>query len=108
MDWSIKTCSAAQYDIYIAGGYADILRACKRFCTDVGYCASVMPCDFPYKFGCESGAKITLINYARFPLSTDQLLLKAQEVASFVAEECCQGSYSIIGNGASTYFTRKE
>lgn len=23
-------------------------------------------------------------------------------------EECCQGSYSIIGNGASTYYTRKE
>lgn len=108
MVWSIKTTDAAQFDIYIGGSHDDILRACKRFCTDVGYCVSVFPCQFPYKYGCEDGAKITLINYARFPLATEQLRTKAEEIASFVAEECCQGSYSIIGAGASVYYTRKE
>lgn len=108
MSWSIKTCKPYQFDIYIGGGYEDILRASKRFCSDVGYCVSVMACDFPYRYGCECGAKITLINYARFPLSKDQLRIKSREVASFLAEECCQGSYSINGPDSCEYYTRKE
>lgn len=107
-EYSVKTCEAAQFDIYIGGSHGDILRACKRFCTDIGYCVSVFPCQFPYKYGCEDGAKITLINYARFPLSKDQLSLKAKEVAGFIAEECCQGSYSINGPDSCEYYTRKE
>jgi hypothetical protein len=108
MNWSIKTTDAFQFDIYIAGSYADILRSCKQFCTNVGYCVSVFPCEFPFKYGCESGAKITLINYARFPLSKDQLSLKAKEIAAFIAEECSQGTYSICGPDTSDYYSRKE
>jgi hypothetical protein len=61
-----------QYDIYIAGSYEAAKEICAEFCED-GFCVSVAPVCFVYKYGREDGVRVTLINYARFP--TGRLLI---------------------------------
>jgi|ERR1035437_689445 hypothetical protein len=106
-DWSSKSCPSYRVVIYIAGNYDDILRECKKYCTDNSYCVSVAPNDYPYKYGYESGAAITLINYPRFPDEESNILGKAHDLGLQLAESLHQGSFTIFDQELSTFFSRK-
>lgn len=84
-----------QVDIYIAGDYAVARQVCREFCTS-GFCVSVSPVDFIYTGGEESGVKIHLINYPRFPAEPEALWAKAIELADLLRARLFQHSYSVV------------
>jgi hypothetical protein len=95
-----------QYDIYIAGSYEAAKEICAEFCED-GFCVSVAPVCFVYKYGREDGVRVTLINYARFPLSATELSAKARALADRLLIGLRQGSFSIVGGGKSVFVSRR-
>lgn len=112
MLFSEKTVSVAApaFDarIFIAGDLATIKQVCRQYCMVIGLCVTVQPTDFIYTAGEESGAVIGLINYARFPSSSDEIKQKAETLAHQLMIACCQRSFSIVTPDESTYYQRSE
>ena len=100
-DWHEKECPAFEVKIFIAGQLTDIESECQAFCSEIGLCVSVKPTTFVYRYGRETGAEISLINYPRFP--SDDITDKALVLARRLALKLNQGSYT-VQNGSSAYF----
>jgi len=94
-------------EIFIAGDYQDALRACREFVM-VGACVSVSPCDFVYTGGAESGVRVLLINYPRFPKPSDDIMKQAVELAEFLIERLFQSSASVVSDSGTLWLTRRE
>lgn len=88
-------CAAFSVTIHIAGDIGIIESICHQYCTDVGLCVTVTPTKYIYKAGEETGARIGLINYPRFPEDWIYILDKAKRLAELVASACGQISYTI-------------
>lgn len=93
--------------IYIAGSLEQIQQTCREFCLD-GFCVTVTPTKYIYTHGEESGAIIGLINYPRFPSTPDQIEEKAEELGIRIMDDCCQGSFTVMTQEKTTFFSRKE
>ena len=93
--------------IFIAGDIGRITHACREYCTR-GACVTVTPTNYVYTYGEESGAIIELINYPRFPKSDIELEQQAEELAYYLMEECCQGSFSIMNPKTTTFHSRRK
>lgn len=100
-------CWARQYDIYIAGPYERALEICAAYC-EIGFCVSVLKTCFVYRHGREDGVRVTLINYARFPLLDDDLKRHAYDLGCKLMDGLFQGSFSIIGGGQSIFYSRRS
>jgi len=94
-----------QVDIYIAGNILTIEEVCAKFCES-GACVSITPTSFIYTAGRETGAKITIINYARFPKEDIKLKTMALNLAKLLLAECCQHTCSVVDSNSSTMVTR--
>ena len=80
-----------QADIYVGfydtqkqktvGSISKTREICQKYCDDVSYCVSITPVHFVYHKGNEEGAKITLINYLRFPEQSCQTIVRAKSIA---------------------------
>lgn len=92
--------------IYIAGDYADAVRAARDFCED-GACFAIQPADYIYTGGMEAGIIATLINYPRFPSDPPELLAKATKFADHLRVRLFQDSYSIETPTETFWFTRR-
>lgn len=103
-----KTASNRRADIYIAGDYARAVEICERFCTDNGYCVTVDPTTFVYKFGKEQGVRVGLIDYPRFPQSQGDMEWRARQIADLLLTGLNQGSYTIVGPMKSIFVSRRE
>lgn len=91
-------------DIFIAGSLEKIEQVCREYCM-VGLCVTVSPVSFVFTYGKETGAKIGLINYARFPMTPEQINDHARSLAELLAERCCQRSCSIVTPTETTWLT---
>lgn len=100
-------CQDIQYTIFIAGDYARAVQICETFCLD-GFCVTCEKTQYIYTFGKEQGGRIGLINYARFPRSAEELESKAFELAHKLLIGLNQGSFTVTGNGASTFISRRK
>lgn len=105
--WKEKSAPTHEYKIFIAGNYDGIEQACRSYC-EKGLCVSVKKADYVFKFGMESGAEITLINYPRFPASEKDTQAEAFALARFIAEENYQGSYTVQGPSETFFFSRRD
>lgn len=92
--------------IYIAGDFADAVRAGREFCEE-GSCFCIQPADYVYTGGAEHGVVATLINYPRFPEEPDALLGKAQRFAEHLRARLFQDSYSIETPSLTYWHTRR-
>lgn len=97
-----------RFDIFIAGDLAHAKQACREYCFDVGLCVTVEPVDFIYTGGEESGVRVGLINYPRFPTTEEALRERAQQLAEMLMYHLFQHSYSIVGQRETEWFTRRE
>jgi hypothetical protein len=93
--------------IYIAGPIDKIEQVCREWCMQ-GACVTVTPTNYIYTMGEESGAEIGLINYPRFPKSTDSIVGQAEELAQLLLEECCQGSFTIMTPDTTYFHSRRS
>lgn len=91
-----KSAPTFEAKIYIAGSLEHIKQVCASFCLDVGLCVTVEPLEFVYTGGAESGARIGLINYPRFPSEPERIRETAVQLASLLRTTLSQQSYSIV------------
>ena len=89
--------------IYIAGDANTAKNVAQRYCTDIGLCVTVTPTEYIYSGGRESGVVIGLINYPRFPDSTDGITAKAVGLADLLLDILSQWSYTIVTTDETIY-----
>ena len=99
---NIKKGKTFNADIYIAGDLTVIKHVCREF-TDIGGCVSVTPTEFIYTGGSETGARVGLINYQRFPAEPNAVTSRALRLARKLIKRCHQKSASVVTTEATYY-----
>jgi hypothetical protein len=66
--------------IYIAGDLNAARATCRDFCM-TSLCVTIEPVEFIYTGGSETGVRVGLINYPRFPAEPDAIWPKAEALA---------------------------
>ena len=90
--------------IWIAGDYQKAKEIIRKFCYNEGACFSVMPVDYIYTGGEESGVCVTRINYARFYADGKDIFCQCLELGWILAEGLYQKSFSIETPTETLYF----
>lgn len=93
--------------IYIAGDLAVARQACREHCHRVGLCVTVEPVDYVFTGGAESGVRVGLINYPRFPACPAEIDSKVDLLARFLLDRLCQLSCSIVTPESTIWLTRR-
>ncbi len=86
----IKSVDSYRIDIHIAGDLAIIKQVCREYYLRVGLCVTIQEQLFIYASGEESGVRVGLLNYPRFPSPPDELLAMALDLADLLLERTCQ------------------
>lgn len=94
-------------DIYMAGDIAQAKQIIRKYC-EKGFCVHIYPADYIYTGGEESGFKIGIVNYPRFPASAVDLLAAAKELAELLIDGLFQHSALIISPANTIWITRRE
>lgn len=94
----MRRLEAASFEasIYMAGDIATAKAWLRRRCYQRGLCVTVSPCDFIYTGGEETGFRVGLVNYPRFPSTTEHVHETAVELASSLVVECCQKTALVV------------
>lgn len=93
--------------IFIAGCPSKAREVLRSYCFETGFCVSVQNVDFIYSGGLESGVRVDIINYPRFPESLESLKSRADLIARILLKELCQNSYTIQMPDETIFFSRK-
>lgn len=96
-----------RFDIFMAGDIAQAKQVCREYCYDVGLCVTIEPVDYIYTGGEESGFRIGLINYPRFPTDERDLKEKAGDLVLLLMRRLCQHSWTIVGPRETDWFSRR-
>ena len=83
-------------DIYMAGDLDTARAALRQYCLDVGLCVTLTATDFVYTGGMETGIRVGLINYPRFPRTPAEIRARAADLANHLRTALCQHSFSIV------------
>lgn len=95
-------------DIFVAGDAADAMRIVKEYCHKHGWCVTVTPTTFVYTGGSETGVRVGIVNYPRFPSLPEILLLKAEELAQLLIEGLYQTSALVQTPEKTLWIHRRE
>ena len=87
--------------------YRELLETVSQFCNDNKLCVSTTQVDYSYVDGGEHGAKLTLINYPRFPSDEDTICESAIKLGSIIMRKFNQYRISIVA-GDKTYMLEQE
>lgn len=93
-------------DIFVAGAPEVAREVCQEFCLR-GLCVSVSPCDFVYTGGRETGVRVGLINYPRFPSAPEAILATALDLAELLMVKMHQGSASVVASDKTVWLSRR-
>jgi hypothetical protein len=104
----IKTDPTIRFDIYMAGDIAQAKQVCREFCFSVGLCVHIEPVDFIYTGGEETGFKVGLVNYPRFPSDHDALRATAFNLGAALQSRLCQHSYLVVGPNRTEWWSCRE
>lgn len=109
MDITLKQCDSYWVRIYIAGPIETAKHIIRRECMKEGLCVTITPTDYIYTGGEEAGYVVELINYARFPKTSEQLWDRMVLLAETLRKETYQHSATIMSPDRSVWVTsRKE
>lgn len=95
-------------DIYMAGDLDQARHVCREYCLEVGFCVTIVACDFVYTGGAESGVKIGCINYPRFPATPAEIWGKALPLAERLRARLCQQSYSLVAPDKTLWVSERD
>jgi hypothetical protein len=105
----IERAPSYQFDIYMAGDIEAAKRVCRVYCDEVGFCVNISPTVYVYAGGEESGFKVGLINYPRFPTDHQATLWRhAFHLADQLRVALGQTSYSIVGPETTVWKSWRE
>ena len=94
--------------IYMAGDLADARRVCRRYTFDVGLCVTIEAVDYVYTGGAETGFRVGIINYPRFPKEPSEVRQVAEALAELLRAELAQHSFSIVMPDVTIWNTTRE
>ncbi len=97
-----------EVSIFIAGSVEAAKMICQKFCFSEGLCVTISPTDFIYTGGAESGVKVGLINYPRFPKPKAAICDTAHRLAKELIIGLSQWSATIVTPDHTTWFTRRD
>lgn len=101
----MKTVNTLQIDIHVGlregysnviHHYEEVLDICQDYCDKVLLCVSVQKVDYIYTDGRDPGAKVTIINYPRFPTEYSELVDHAHKIANILLKRLGQNRVSIV------------
>lgn len=104
----ITTSETTRFDIFMAGDIEQAKHICREYCFREGLCVTIEPVSFIYTGGEESGFRVGLINYPRFPTTEEQLHELATALATSLLYSLYQHSYSIVGPRETEWFSRRQ
>lgn len=94
--------------IFIAGDYSHATQVCQEFCMSIGLCVTIEPVEYIYTGGRESGVRIGLINYPRFPDEPNIIFDKALCLARLLRTRLAQHSFSVVATDKTIFETTRE
>lgn len=103
----VKHAPTINFTIYMAGDIEQAKHVCRQYCYKIGLCVTVEPIVYIYTGGEESGFRVGLINYPRFPESAENIAETARNLANELMLRLCQQSYSIVGPEKTEWFSRR-
>lgn len=95
-------------DIYIAGNVTVADEICRQFCYVHGFCVTLEPIQFIYKGGDETGIRVGVKNYPRFPRTENELLVEAERLARKLMDGLFQKSCMVCGTPETIWLTRRD
>lgn len=101
-----QQCLSHSIDIFIAGDRHAAQEACREFCLR-GLCVSITDADFVFTGGMESGVRVGLINYPRFPSDEATMRAVALELAEFLIRRLHQSSCSVVTPYQTIWLSRR-
>lgn len=93
--------------IYVGGSYTTALEVCGRFCIDVEWCVTVEPLQYVWTHGGESGVRVGLINYGRFPAEPSRIWEVAEDLAVRLIEGLHQQTASIVAIDRTVWLSKR-
>ena len=94
-------------EIFVAGDLADARRICREHCMAVGLCVTIEPIEFIYTGGAETGVKVALTNYPRFPATEDQLWNRGISLAVILRAGLSQWSVLVRSPSKTMWLTTR-
>lgn len=88
--------------------YEELIDICKEYCDEVGLCVSIEKIDYVYTDGNESGAKVTLINYPRFPKEDKEIILTSSVLGNIIMKRFKQYRITIISGDKTVMLENEE
>jgi len=107
MKTKVAECPAFDVRVCIAGKLSAIRDACSQFVLR-GLCVSIQPADYVSTGSVEEGVVIGLINYARFPSTSEKIEQTARELAEYLLFAVAQRSCSVITPTKSIFIERAD
>ncbi len=104
---TIKTAPSFVFAIYMAGDIDQAKQICREYCFKIGLCVTIEPITYIYTGGEESGFRVGLINYPRFPSEPQEIKEKVNHLAMILMEKLCQHSYSFVGPIETVWVSRR-
>lgn len=95
-------------DLWIAGEVAVARQACREYCTDVGLCVTLQEADFIYTGGLETGVRVGLVNYPRFPSTRNDLRAHGRALAVLLLDRLCQTSALMVDDENIEWLSRRD
>lgn len=93
--------------IYVAGDPAAAAQFCQGYVMDVGLCVTVEPVEYIYTGGRETGVRVGLINYARFPADPEVIFSRALDLARALRAALHQHSFSVVATDRTIFETTR-
>lgn len=93
--------------IYVAGDLATARITCRAYCMEIGLCVTVEPVEFIYTGGAETGVRVGLINYPRFPTEPAAIFAKAETLAEKLIADLAQWSASIVATDRTVWLSNR-
>ncbi|AGC34724.1 hypothetical protein ACQ29_gp044 [Escherichia phage PBECO4] len=102
------TVETQYWNIHIAGDIQTAREYTRKFAFKLGFCVQLIPCEYIYTGGLESGMCARIIQYPRFPKEEVYLNRDVLNYAKGLAEELCQKSFTIERNNDTIYYESDE
>lgn len=102
-----KQSDTYEVKIYIAGPIEVAKQIIRKECLK-GLCVTIEPTLYIYTQGEEQGYVVGLINYPRFPKSTEEIYQQAKELGSKLLQETYQCSFTIVATDRTEFFSIRE
>lgn len=99
---------ALALDIYVGGDIEQAKQVCREYVNEVGLCVTVEPVEFIYTKGQESGVRVGLKAYPRFPKEDAELWLMANILTTNLIAELFQKSAMICGPDKHVWITNED